>query len=210
MAKKAAKSVAAKKTAPAKSKPAKAAVKPAAKAAKGPTKAAAPAAKAKKEAPKAAARPVEKKPAPKVAPKKAILKAVPPPEPEIEAEAEEVEVDVEMDSDVDESDATPVVEKAAKVKVPKVKKAAKTRLKVIKGDRASTPEEDAARWVELHEKHKSEKPQVYDMKAVFEASKPLQHKILGWGWIVSTDNDRLDVLFKDGRRILISNYNPNR
>lgn len=198
MAKKAAKPVA-KKTASAKSKPAKAAVKaPAAKAKKAPAKAAPAPKTAKKEAPKAAARPVEKAPAPK----KAILKAVPP--PEIEAEIE-VEASEEVVAEVEAKPA-----KAAKVKVPKVKKTPKTRLKVIKGDRTSTPEEDAARWVELHEKHKAEKPQVYDMKSVFEASKPLQHKILGWGWIVSTDNDRLDVLFKDGRRILISNYNPNR
>jgi hypothetical protein len=61
-------------------------------------------------------------------------------------------------------------------------------------------------WLELHRKHSDEKASNYDMRSAFEASTPLNHKILGWGWILSNENDRLEVVFKDGKRILISNY----
>lgn len=82
------------------------------------------------------------------------------------------------------------------------KRAAKTE-KVNAGD-------EEAKWAEYHERYKGERAPVYDMKATFEAGSPLQHKLLGWGWVLSCENDRLEVLFKDGRRILISNYNPGR
>ena len=89
------------------------------------------------------------------------------------------------------------------IKVPKLKKSEQAK---INADKAALNEEER-RWNEFHEKHKSDKAQSYDMKATFEAAKPLQHKVLGWGWILSNDNDRLEVLFRDGKRILISNYN---
>lgn len=89
------------------------------------------------------------------------------------------------------------------VKVPKLKKSEQAK---INADKAALNEEER-RWNEFHEKHKTDKAQTYDMKATFEAAQPLQHKILGWGWILSNDNDRLEVLFRDGKRILISNYN---
>jgi hypothetical protein len=34
----------------------------------------------------------------------------------------------------------------------------------------------------------------------------LMHKVLGWGFVLSNLNDRLEVLFKDGIKVLISNY----
>lgn len=70
--------------------------------------------------------------------------------------------------------------------------------------------EDEIKWLEAYEKHKAEKPAPYDMKAQFESNRPIQHKILGWGWILSNENDRLEVLFKDGKRMLISNYQSNK
>lgn len=111
-----------------------------------------------------------------------------------------------------EKAAEPVTAPVAKAKAEKpVKaKAVKTKIKSSKSAKPATSGEDEARWIDLHEKYRSDKPQVYDMKAIFEAGKPLQHTVLGWGWILSNENDRLEVLFKDGRRMLISNYNPNR
>lgn len=97
---------------------------------------------------------------------------------------------------------------AKEAKAPKSKSAGVKKTKPTKAEIASSEEE--ARWHELHEKHKAEKPQSYDMKAKFETGKPLQHKLLGWGWILSNENDRLEVLFREGRKMLISNYNPNR
>jgi hypothetical protein len=32
------------------------------------------------------------------------------------------------------------------------------------------------------------------------------HKVLGWGFIISNINDRLDILFETGVKTLISNY----
>lgn len=95
-----------------------------------------------------------------------------------------------------------VVIEAKPAKVPKLKKSEQAK---INADKAALNEEER-RWNEFHEKHKSDNAQTYDMKATFEAAKPLQHKVLGWGWILSNDNDRLEVLFRDGKRILISNY----
>lgn len=87
-------------------------------------------------------------------------------------------------------------------KAPRVTKAAKAE-KIAQG-------EDEAKWVEYHDRYKAEKAPTYDMKATFSAGAPIQHKLLGWGWVLSNENDRLEVLFKDGRRMLISNYNPER
>lgn len=90
----------------------------------------------------------------------------------------------------------------APAKKAKLSKSAEAKEKAAR--QASSDEE--ARWSDLYEKYKSEKPFVYDMKKQFDANKPLQHKVLGWGWILSNENDRLEVLFKEGRKILISNY----
>jgi hypothetical protein len=130
--------------------------------------------------------------------------------------AAKVEVVVEAKA----AKAAPEVE-AKPAKAPKAPKVAKVPMTLAekeaakakraeeakaKADRATLSEEEK-KWSEFHEKHKSDKAQSYDMKATFEANKPLQHKILGWGWIMSNDNDRLEVLFKDGKKTLISNYN---
>ncbi|NUM58915.1 MAG: hypothetical protein HUU56_09810 [Bdellovibrionaceae bacterium] len=66
--------------------------------------------------------------------------------------------------------------------------------------------EQNAKWSDLFEKFKAVKPITYNMREVFEANQPIQHKVLGWGWILSNENDRLEVLFKEGKKILISNY----
>lgn len=112
--------------------------------------------------------------------------------------------------------AKPVVEKAASrkpapVEAPKalskapekVVQAAESSEK-IKIDKNMT--EEQVKWVEMYNKYKDSQAAVYDMKATFKAASAIQHKVLGWGWIVSNENDRLEVLFRDGKRMLISNY----
>lgn len=69
--------------------------------------------------------------------------------------------------------------------------------------------DDESRWLDMYEKHKLEPTQSYNMKESFAAGKPLVHKLLGWGWVLSNDYDRLEVLFKDGKKVLISNYKPS-
>lgn len=65
--------------------------------------------------------------------------------------------------------------------------------------------EDQLRWYELFRKHRSEPSQTYEISKSFEARKPLDHKLFGWGYILTNEYDRLEVLFKEGKKILISN-----
>lgn len=76
--------------------------------------------------------------------------------------------------------------------------------KKVKIDRTGM-NEDQAKWHELHEKYKAVKPAMYSISAQFEAKTPISHKIFGWGFILSNEYDRLEVLFEDGKRMLISN-----
>ncbi|HRO68139.1 MAG TPA: hypothetical protein PL182_11290, partial [Pseudobdellovibrionaceae bacterium] len=181
-----------------------------------------PAKTAAKTAVKPAAKPaaVGKKapPAPKKAEKATAVKAAPKKE-DVRKKAEKPNLKLAppiKDEAVEEIKAPlakPASKKAekttAKTDVVKTEapKSLKATLKLLKSDKGG---DDSSHWQDLHDKFRSEKAQVYDMKNIFEAGKPLQHKVLGWGWVISNENDRLDVLFKDGRRTLISNYNPNR
>lgn len=66
--------------------------------------------------------------------------------------------------------------------------------------------EEAKKWSELQSKHGSEKTVPYQMTGTYEANTPIQHKVLGWGYVLSVQNDRLEVLFETGTKMLISNY----
>lgn len=95
--------------------------------------------------------------------------------------------------------------KVEKVKTEKIKKVLEPKKpKLTKLEKAEIDQN--AKWADLFEKFKAVKPVDYNMRDVFESNQPLMHKILGWGWILSSENDRLEVLFKDGKKILISNY----
>lgn len=72
---------------------------------------------------------------------------------------------------------------------------------------ASTEEE--TRWLELRDKYKSTKALPYKMSEVYAEKTPIDHKVLGWGFILSVLNDRLEVLFQSGIKQLISNYKSN-
>ncbi len=66
----------------------------------------------------------------------------------------------------------------------------------------------AAKWLSLFKKADQIETKPYNMKSVFAEKTAVQHKILGWGYILTNRNDRLEVLFKDGIKHLISNYKP--
>ncbi|MGE3683522.1 MAG: hypothetical protein AB7G93_17505 [Bdellovibrionales bacterium] len=66
----------------------------------------------------------------------------------------------------------------------------------------------AQKWVSLYRKSEQIEAKPYNMNSVFEEKTAIMHKILGWGYILANRNDRLEVLFKDGIRYLISNYKP--
>jgi hypothetical protein len=55
-------------------------------------------------------------------------------------------------------------------------------------------------------KYGKDKALTYKMTETFTSLAPIQHKVLGWGFILTNENDRLEVLFETGIRMLISNY----
>lgn len=66
----------------------------------------------------------------------------------------------------------------------------------------------AQKWATLFKKSEQIESKPYNMKAAFEEKTAIVHKVLGWGYILANRNDRLEVLFKDGIKYLISNYKP--
>lgn len=158
---------------------------------------------APKSAPKAAAKPAK---ASKASVAKTAVKTVKPkatPAPAVKTPPKEKTPTKAPAREKAVKAAPTVVEEApAKPEVPAPVKAKKE--KKVKIDKTGLSE-DQAKWVELHEKHKAEKPQNYSISGQFEAKKPLMHKLFGWGYILSNEYDRLEVLFEDGKRMLISN-----
>ncbi len=173
--------------------------------------------KAAPPAKKAAAKPAAKVVATKAAPAKVAKKVVAKPEAvkKEKAKAIEPKVEIKKTSAKAEKVLKPVVATVVE-KTVKAPKAAKTvtedvevvdspkKEKKVKIDRAGMNEEQA-KWHELHEKYKAIKPAMYSISAQFEAKTPIAHKIFGWGFILSNEYDRLEVLFEDGKRMLISN-----
>lgn len=66
----------------------------------------------------------------------------------------------------------------------------------------------AQKWSTLYKKAEQIEAKPYNMRNVFEEKTAITHKVLGWGYILANRNDRLEVLFKDGIKYLISNYKP--
>lgn len=67
---------------------------------------------------------------------------------------------------------------------------------------------DYAKWQSYYKKYGNLPARDYDMSQKYEARTPIMHRSLGWGFILSIENDRLQVLFAEGIKLLISNYNP--
>ncbi len=80
-----------------------------------------------------------------------------------------------------------------------------SKVKPVKVDRGNVNDEKA-KWAELNKKYGKDKAQTYKMTEKFSSLIPLQHKVLGWGFVLTNENDRLEVLFENGIRMLISNY----
>lgn len=89
--------------------------------------------------------------------------------------------------------------KVKEPKIPKVRVSAKEKAAI------AALNEEVKKWSELKNKYGHEKAMNYSMNDQFEANKPIQHKVLGWGYVLSNQNDRLEVLFEQGIKILISN-----
>jgi len=100
-------------------------------------------------------------------------------------------------------------EEMSKINAPMIEameKAEKSgKFKPIKVERGNLDDEKE-KWQELFKRYGKEKAVSYKMSDEFQALKPINHKILGWGFILTNENNRLEVLFENGIKVLISNY----
>ncbi len=87
-----------------------------------------------------------------------------------------------------------------------VKKVKKKR--VTKAEREAT--EEAARlkdkWQELNTLSEGQPAKKYKITDSYESNTALDHVKLGWGYVLTSQNNRLEVLFEEGIKVLISNY----
>lgn len=98
----------------------------------------------------------------------------------------------------------PVVEQEVQDLKP-TKPAKKTRMTKAQEEGLEKATQLGQKWSSLYRKSQ-EQAKPYNMRHTYEAKTPIMHKVLGWGYILTNKNDRLEVLFKDGIRYLISNY----
>lgn len=168
---------------------------------------------AKKPAPKKKAKPASSKPSAKPAKKvtkpavketkKSATAKTPTKAPVAKAAAKEKEV-VEKKPAAKQPTIVSMLEAdSSSEDSPKAEKVSK--IKPVKIERGNLADEKA-KWGELNKKYGKEKAVNYKMSDTFQTMIPLQHKVLGWGFILTNENDRLEVLFETGIRMLISNY----
>ncbi len=62
------------------------------------------------------------------------------------------------------------------------------------------------KWLALYRRSSNTDAPNYSMGEKYGVSGPIEHKTLGWGYILSNVNDRLEIIFKKGVKTLISNY----
>lgn len=89
---------------------------------------------------------------------------------------------------------------------PKAKPVAKKKTKRKSAKMVAAEQELYGKWGALYKRHGSAPCAKYNMSASFEEKTAIQHKVHGWGFILKNINDRLEVLFETGIKILISNY----
>jgi hypothetical protein len=160
------------------------------------------------------------KPTAKVAPKPlakaAAVKATPSEKPRLLKAQAKIETPVKSIDAAELKAETPAPsKKAAKApKPPKVPKPAaskagrKAKPQMLGNNQLGPSPENTKKWEDFKRVHGEAKAPSYSMTGQFETAQPLQHKTLGWGYIVGNNNDRLEVLFESGLKVLISNYKP--
>ncbi|MDZ4660649.1 MAG: hypothetical protein SGJ18_03425 [Pseudomonadota bacterium] len=100
----------------------------------------------------------------------------------------------------------PVLKPKVKKVSPKVSRIGPDGLKLTKPSVSAEEQKLINKWTQLFEKAKEESPAAYDMTRDFPPKSALKHKILGWGYVLSSHNNRIEVLFENGIKTLISNY----
>lgn len=100
-------------------------------------------------------------------------------------------------------------EKAATPKTLTKKEAApkkKKRLTKAEKELIAETERLKEKWEELHTLSEGQPAKKYAMTEDYEANMAVDHASLGWGYVLSSQNNRLEVLFEQGIKVLISNY----
>lgn len=96
----------------------------------------------------------------------------------------------------------PVETKEEKTKRTKAEKAAAK----VEAKAAQILETANTDWLELHKQFKNIKPLPYSMGDEYPEKCVINHKLLGIGFVIKNINNRIDVVFKDGQKTLITNY----
>lgn len=82
--------------------------------------------------------------------------------------------------------------------------------KVVAGNIEEPTTKLGQKWQNLYNKSKNLTPVPYKMSETYTVKMAIEHKILGLGFVIDNKNDRLEVLFRDGIRVLISNYKATK
>ena len=85
----------------------------------------------------------------------------------------------------------------------KSKKALKNQVLSSKDEKLLN--ENEKKWSDLYKKSKNIKPIPFRVSGKYETKSALKHSEFGWGWILSNTNNRLEVVFRDKVRMLLSN-----
>ena len=109
---------------------------------------------------------------------------------------------------------TKKVTKKATKKTTKKEASDTTKKKVTKKKRLTKAEREAneemerlkEKWNELHDLSEGQASKKYKLSEGYEPNTALQHPKLGWGYVLTSQNNRIEVLFEDGIKVLISNY----
>lgn len=109
------------------------------------------------------------------------------------------DVDVET---VENGEETPSTLTTAAEKAPAKKKRMTKKQLADQTERNELTE----KWAKLKEIDHEVKPQKYRMSESYEPNTPIEHPLFGWGFILSLNNNRLEVLFESGIKMLVSNF----
>jgi len=105
--------------------------------------------------------------------------------------------------------------KATATSKKKVKKKASTdagkkvkKKRMTKAEREAKEEADRLKekWNELNALSEGQPAKKYKLSEEFEPNMAIDHPKMGWGYVLSSQNNRIEVLFEEGIKVLISNY----
>ena len=97
---------------------------------------------------------------------------------------------------------------SSKPRVKKNEKVKKLDKKALAEKKAQT--ENQKKWSALYQKKSKDiKAGGFSIFEKYSAGSPIMHKTFGWGWILSSKNNRLEVIFEDKVRTLLSNLSSS-